>query len=112
MLVRASDTVLGTYRVELVEPQWCWAWTRPGSGDLAGCPTARVRTAGSGGPAPIHGGPGLSTSRRSSPVGAGRRPTSAAVRAWLAARSEAFRAGIEVVVSAAAHPVRDLVVGG
>ncbi len=87
--------------VELVEPEpvGCWAWTRPGSGGRGGCPTAqhddgRIRWRRTDpwetGFVDITGDQAL--------LGQVDGRTSAAVQAWLAARTEAFRAGIEVVV--------------
>ena len=77
----------------------CWAWTRPGSGGRGGCPTGthddgRIRWRRTDpwetGFVDITGEQAL--------LGQVDGRTSAAVQAWLAARSEAFRAGIEVVV--------------
>ena len=80
-------------------PRRCWAWTRPGSGGPAGCPTAPMLTAGSGGGARIRGRPGSSTSLVIRPCW-GRSTAGPAPRfrpGWPPA-PQAFRAGIEVVV--------------
>ena len=77
----------------------CWGWTRPGSGGRGGCLTGRHDD-------------GRIRWRRTDPwetgfvditgdqalLGQVDGRTSAAVQAWLAARTEAFRAGVEVVV--------------
>ena len=86
---------------ELVEPEprRCWAWTRPGSGAPAGCPTASTTTDGCGGGGRIRGRPGSSTSPVIRPCW-GRSTGGPVLRCrpgW-PPRTEAFRAGIEVVV--------------
>jgi transposase len=80
----------------------CRAWARPGSGGPGGCPTAPMtapaRMAGSDGGGPIRGRPGSSTSPEQALLGQVDGRTNAAVQTWLAARTEEFRAGVEVVV--------------
>ena len=76
----------------------CWAWTRPGSGARDGCPTGTMPTAGSAGCARIRGGPGVDDHRQAGLLGQVDGRTSAAVQAWLAQRSPAFREAVEVVV--------------